>query len=171
MKPSSLRTRAISTFILLPGMLTVRWLAALALRMRVSMSAMVSLIMISPRALLDPGDLAQAGQPAEADAAHAEAAHVRPRTAAEAAAVVLLAAEPGRAQRLGDQGFLGHGLPLHAVSGALRRARGFSISVVVITAVQACGRACRTGSAGRAPRRRCGRWRRCRPPTRAACRS
>src|ERR1035438_10718122 len=103
MKPSSLSTRAISTFIRLEGMITVRWLAAFAFRTRVSMSAMVSLIMALPRALSDPGDLAHAGQPAEADAAHPELAHVGPRPPAQSAPVALLGGEPRRPQRLGYQ--------------------------------------------------------------------
>src|SRR5438874_7023267 len=78
--------------------------------MRVSMSAIVSLVIGSPRTLLDARYLALAGQAAETDAAHAETAHVGPRAAADATAVVLLGGVPRRPQRFGDQRFLGHQL-------------------------------------------------------------
>src|SRR5581483_7028981 len=108
MKPSSLSTRAISTFIFEAGTVQVRWLAAFALRIRVSMSAMVSLVIVAflPGGLLDAGDLAHGGVLTEADAAHAELAHVGARAAADAAAVVLLDPVLRRPQRLGDQGLL-----------------------------------------------------------------
>src|SRR5258708_2781946 len=122
MKPSSLSRRAISTFILEAGTATVRWLAAFALRTRVSMSAMVSLVMSVlrlPGRLLDAGHLPDAGVVAEADAAHAELAHEGARPAADAAAMVLLHLELGGSQRLRDQGFLSQLVsvsPHHAVS-------------------------------------------------------
>src|SRR5579884_1030360 len=119
MKPSSLSTRAISTFILETGTVQVRWLAAFALRMRVSMSAMVSLVIAPslPGGLLHAGDLPDGGVLAEADAAHAELAHEGAGTAADAAPVMLLDAELGRSHRLGYQGLLCQlCLPHHAVS-------------------------------------------------------
>src|SRR5579864_4306720 len=131
-KPSSWSTRATSTFIFEAGRSTLWWCAVPALRMRVSRSAIGSLVMRSPRTLLDPGHLSDACQLAEADAAHAEFAHVRARTAADAAAVVLLGGEPRRTQRFCDQRFLCH--------------------------VSSCGRACRSRRATPAPPRRCARW-------------
>src|SRR5690349_13350982 len=125
MKPSSLSRRAISVFIFDAGTVQVRWLAAFALRMRVSMSAMVSLVIAAlPRGLLHAGDLPHGGVVAEADAAHAELAHEGAGTAADAAAVVLLHLELAGSHRLGDEGLLGQllfWLPHHAVSAGLRR--------------------------------------------------
>src|SRR5215471_15563879 len=92
--------------------------------MRVSMSAMVSLFIASPRALAHAGDLPDAGVLPEADAAEAELAHVRPRTSAVAAPVVLLRGEPRRPQRLGDQRFLCHLNSSGRASRALSAATG-----------------------------------------------
>src|SRR5580700_1463552 len=76
--------------------------------MRVSMSAMLSLVIGSPRALLNARNLSDAGELTETDAAHAELAHVGTRTAADTAAVMRLRGVPGGPVRLGDQGFLSH---------------------------------------------------------------
>src|SRR5437879_3718971 len=92
-------------------MLTLLWWAVLALRMRVSMSAMVSLVIGSPGGLLDTRDQPQAGMPPEADPAHPELAHEGARPAAQPAAVVLLDPVLGGSQALGDQRFLGHVSP------------------------------------------------------------
>src|SRR5579859_692199 len=96
MKPSALRTFAISFFSRDAGMSTRSWNAVLALRMRVSMSATGSVVSmclpltyVSPRRLRDAGDLAHVRALAEADAAQAELAQVTARAAAQLAAVVL----------------------------------------------------------------------------------
>src|SRR4051794_39947392 len=91
------------------------------LRMRVSMSATVSVIMVmdplavgrrpanSPARLLDPRDQALAGQAAEADAADAEIPVIGARAAAERAPVAVLHLE--LAGRIGPDhlGLGGHG--------------------------------------------------------------
>src|SRR5207302_9799922 len=77
MKPSSLSTWAMRCFIWVPGMSTTGRSMRLALRMRVSMSAIGSVIMaliLSPTRFLDAGDQPVAGHVAEADAADAELA-------------------------------------------------------------------------------------------------
>src|SRR5260221_6562600 len=102
-------------------MLTLLWWAVLALRMRVSMSARGSLVIASPGGLLHTRDQPHAGQSPEADAAHPELAHEGARPAAQPAAVVLLDPVLRRSQALGDQGFLSHVSPRHAVSTATGR--------------------------------------------------
>ena len=82
---------ASATFCLDDGMRTSSCIAVLALRMRVSMSAMGSVIIgvaPSPARLGHAGDLAGVGQLAQADAAQAELAVHRTRPAAAAAAGV-----------------------------------------------------------------------------------
>src|SRR5262249_25709188 len=113
MKPSSLRMRAISVFNFEAGTSTFGWRAWIALRTRVSMSAMGSLVIVlllhlhpgypRPRGASGPrislparldhaGDLAVEGELAEAKAADAEFAQERARPAAAPAAVAM----PGR---------------------------------------------------------------------------
>src|SRR3982075_3739669 len=94
MYPSSFRTRAISTPTREAGMATRECPAVFALRIRVSMSAMLSVLISpltpsSPRRLLHARDLSLRRQRAKADAADAELAHVRARPSTEVAAVVL----------------------------------------------------------------------------------
>src|SRR5437763_15998157 len=75
MKPSSLRTWARLILRRDAGMSTAGRSMALALRMRVSMSAIWSVIMVvgaSPAGLLDAGNQPIAGQVAEADPADAK---------------------------------------------------------------------------------------------------
>src|SRR5579884_2204130 len=89
MKPSSLSTSATAALRRLAGMSTAGRSMKLALRMRVSMSATVSVIMVvgpSPARLGDAGDQPVAGHVAEADAADAELAVHRPRPPAQFAA-------------------------------------------------------------------------------------
>src|ERR1700761_6663051 len=92
MKPSSARICATAFFILEAGMSTVWWLAVFALRMRVSRSAIGSVVTdifySLPRRLGDAGDEAAMRVLAEANAAHGELAQVSARTPADAAAVV-----------------------------------------------------------------------------------
>src|SRR5262245_17419967 len=90
MKPSSLRTLAMAALSLVAGMSTAGRSMRLALRMRVSMSAIGSVIMVSapsPAGLGHTRDEAVRGHPAEADAADAELAVDGARPAAELAAV------------------------------------------------------------------------------------
>src|SRR5260370_9654752 len=89
MKPSSLSTWAPAALRRLAGMSTTGRSMKLALRMRVSMSATVSVIMgrlPSPARLGDAGDQPVAGHVPEADAADAELAVDRPRPPAQLAA-------------------------------------------------------------------------------------
>src|SRR3990170_5140086 len=131
MKPSSLRTRAIATFSLEAGTLVKSCLDEVALRMRVSMSAMGSVTFMAgslsalgpepsgspsrrttnsslPARLLDARQLTLQGQPSEADAAEGEEAHVRPRPPAKAATVLLPRLVLGRPLRPDDLRCLGH---------------------------------------------------------------
>src|SRR5262245_30797566 len=89
MKPSSLSTWAMAFLIFVVGMSTTGRSMRLALRMRVSMSASGSVIMVgtpSPARLLHAGDQPVAGHVAEADPADAELAVNRPRSPAQPAA-------------------------------------------------------------------------------------
>src|ERR1700675_868127 len=88
MKPSSLRTCATAALSLVAGMSTAGRSMRLALRMRVSMSANGSVIMVvsSPARFLDAGNQAVARHVAEADAANAEFAIDGARPAAQLAA-------------------------------------------------------------------------------------
>src|SRR5579875_3049218 len=91
MYPSSLSMRAISTFIFELGIVTRSCSALLALRMRVSMSAIgsVSTVSLLPARLRHAGDRALVRELAQADAAQAELAEDRARTAAPVAARVV----------------------------------------------------------------------------------
>src|SRR2546428_1423942 len=94
MYPSSLRTRAISTPTRDAGRATRECPAVFAFRIRVSMSAMLSVLISpvppsSPRRLLHARDLSLRRERTEADAADAELPHVRARPSAQVAAVVL----------------------------------------------------------------------------------
>src|SRR5437016_2636353 len=98
MKPSSLSTWAMRAFRLVAGMSTVGRSMRLALRTRVSMSAIGSVIMVQsaprftrgapplPARFHDPGDQAVAGHVAETDPADAELAVDGARAAAQPAA-------------------------------------------------------------------------------------
>src|SRR5213082_2893737 len=94
MYPSSLRTRAISTPTREAGKATRECPAVFAFRIRVSMSAMLSVLISpvlpsSPRRLLHARDLSLRREHAKTDAADAELPHVRSRPSAQVAAVVL----------------------------------------------------------------------------------
>src|SRR5579885_2769744 len=111
MKPSDFRMRAISPLIREAGTATESCRAACAFRMRVSMSAIGSVIMGGrplPARLDDARDLAPERQRAETDAAESELPDERTRPPAEVAAVVLLHLEFRRALRLDDHRRLGH---------------------------------------------------------------
>src|SRR5262245_11254548 len=89
MKPSSLRTWATAILSLLAGISTTWRSMRLALRMRVNMSAMGSVIMarfLSPARLLDARDQSVRGHVAEADPADAELPVDGPRPSAQLAA-------------------------------------------------------------------------------------
>src|SRR5688572_6998460 len=110
MKPSSLRTAAMPTFMREAGMRVVLAPIRVALRMRVSMSAIGSVIMAcaspvsgSPGGLAHARDLAQQRTRAQADAADAGLAVDGARAAADAAATVATHLELGRALGLDDQ--------------------------------------------------------------------
>src|SRR3954454_25021385 len=90
MYPSSSRMRAISLRMPELGIETLSCSAWLALRMRVSMSAIGSVIIwCSPTALRHSGDHALVCELAQADPADAELAVVRARAAAARASVVV----------------------------------------------------------------------------------
>src|SRR4029077_445272 len=91
MYPSSLRRRAISTFILELGMVACSCSALLALRMRVNMSAIgsVSTVSLLPARLRHAGNRALVRQLAQADPAEAELLEDRARAAAAVAARVV----------------------------------------------------------------------------------
>src|SRR5262245_43856814 len=113
MKPSSLRISAIRTLSLEDGMSTFSCSARLALRMRVSRSAMGSLLMVaSPARLHHARDLALEGQLPEAEAAHLELAQVTPRPPTQLAAGVGPRGKLRRPLGLHDERRLGHSLRL-----------------------------------------------------------
>src|SRR5580698_110161 len=93
MNPSSARIRAIACLGRDAGMSTDLWLAVFALRMRVNISAMGSVIAATffplPRRLGHPGNHAFMRVLAEADAAHSKAAQITARASADAATVVV----------------------------------------------------------------------------------
>src|SRR3989442_15150475 len=94
MKPSFLRMSATRTFSREAGMSTFSCSARLAFRMRVSMSAIGSLLIArSPARLHDARDLALERQLAEAQAAHLELSEISAGAAAELAAVIGARAE------------------------------------------------------------------------------
>src|SRR6186997_3360814 len=110
MKPSSWRTTAMPTFMREAGIETVFFEIRLAFRIRVSMSAIGSVIMVLdllPRRLAHPRDLAAQGARAQADAADAELLIHGADAAAEAATADEAAGELGLLLRLQDQGRLG----------------------------------------------------------------
>src|SRR5215472_7113571 len=111
MNPSSLRSSAIFVLSLEAGTSTFSCSARLALRIRVSRSAIGSLIMVSPLlpARLDHArHLAPERQLAEADPAHLELPEVSARASAQAAPPVSARLELGRTLLLHDQRSLGH---------------------------------------------------------------
>src|ERR671934_584648 len=109
MNPSALRISAIRTFSRDEGTSTFSCSARLALRTRVSMSAMGSLLIGGSPARLDHArDLAPEGVLAEAEAAHPELPEVPPRPAAEPAAAIRPCRKLRRPLRFHDQRGLGH---------------------------------------------------------------
>src|SRR5579862_6685192 len=114
--------RAISVFNLEAGTSTLGWRAPMALRTRVSMSAIGSLVIpalqlflsVSPAGLDHTGDLPVQRQLAETQPADAELAQKSAGPAAAPAAVTVFAAQPGRLRAHGlfqfqVFGFLGGG--------------------------------------------------------------
>src|SRR5690349_9847267 len=103
--------RASSTLTRELGSSTRSCSALLALRMRVSMSAIGSVstsVPLLPRALRHAGDRALVGELPQADAAEPELPVDRARAAATAAARVLAHCVPRRAALLRDQRLLCH---------------------------------------------------------------
>src|SRR5579871_1796657 len=94
------------------GMMTQSCLAINALRIRVSISAIGSVVtptpVTSPARLHQPGDFAPVGQGAQADPAQPELPEHRARPAAVAAAVVAPHLELRRCPPFDEQGFLWH---------------------------------------------------------------
>src|SRR4051794_14219878 len=127
------------------GMRTSSCCTTLALRMRVSMSAIGSVIVIarsplSPARLRDAGDLSRVDHLAEADAAQPELAEHRARPAAAAAPRVCAHLELGLALLLLDQGLLCH------------------LFLYCSTAGRRAGTGSRRRRAVPVPRRRSSRW-------------
>src|SRR5258708_38006409 len=112
MYPSSFRRRAISTFIRELGMEACSCSALLALRMRVSMSAIgsVSTSSLLPTRLRHAGNRALVGELAQADPAEAELLEHRARPAAPVAARVVPHLELLRSPLLHDERGLGHAI-------------------------------------------------------------
>src|SRR2546425_12316570 len=106
MKPSPLRSSAMRIFSFEAGMSTFSCSARLAFRIRVSMSAIGSVMDIGsllPARLDDAGDFAPEGQLPKTQPAQLELAEVAARPAAQLAAVVGPRPELGRALRLEDE--------------------------------------------------------------------
>src|SRR5215213_5713934 len=133
-------------------MRTSSCIATLALRMRVSMSAIGSVIVIvrlpSPARLGDAGNLAGVHELAQAEPAQAELPVHRARPAAAAASRVGAHLVLGLALLLLDQGLLGHLLsPFPACAlAAPRRARPPALSTAVVTIVMSMPRVTSTRS-------------------------
>src|SRR6476659_6856995 len=110
MYPSSLRRRAISTFTLELGRVACSCSALLALRMRVSMSAIgsVSIVRLLPARLGHAGNRALVRELAQADAAKTELLEHGARASAAVAARVRLRLVLRLPLLLGDQRLLGH---------------------------------------------------------------
>src|SRR5687767_3310258 len=112
MKLFSFRIRAISSFIFESGMSTRRCFDPQALRMRVNMSAigsvMLMVVALSPARLLDARDQPVQRQLAEADTADAELPNERAGPATALTAVVLAHHELRLALALLDHGFTRH---------------------------------------------------------------
>src|SRR5712692_8816421 len=109
MNPSSLRISAIRTLSLEEGMSTFSCSARLPLRMRVSRSAIGSLLIgSSPARLQDARHLALEGQLAEAETAQLELPEVAPGPAAQLAAGVASRRELRRPLGLHDERDLRH---------------------------------------------------------------
>src|SRR6187402_53646 len=105
--------RAISCFMREAGIATVSWSALLAFRIRVSMSATGSVIIVaSPTRLRHAGDGALVGQLAQADPAQAELLVDRARPAAAVAPAVGARLELLRPGCLRDETLLCHVLLL-----------------------------------------------------------
>src|SRR5580698_10976073 len=126
MYPSSTRMAANDSLSFEPGILTVSKCAVLAFRMRVSMSAIGSVIVIvrrllSPAGLGDAGDLAGMDHHPQADPAQAELAVDRLGPATPAASRISAHLELGGALLLFDQSLFGHGVTGSPVGTGSRR--------------------------------------------------
>src|ERR1019366_1285930 len=139
MKPSRSRIAARDSFSFEPGIFTVSNCARFALRRRVSMSAIGSVIVIvappSPAGLGHARDLPVVDHHAQADPAEPELLVNRPGAPAPLAPRVPAHLELRRALLLVDQGLLRHWTSASPVGTGSRRPQGMH-----------------------GPRRRCGRW-------------
>src|SRR5688572_17286389 len=162
MKLFSFRMRAISTFIVESGMSTRRCFDPQALRMRVNMSAigsvMLMVVSLSPARLRDARDQPVQRQLTEADAADAELPNECARPAAALAAVVLPHLELRLALALLDHGFTRHyDLSSLKVSPAWPATAG--VANITCSPRSACslprGTACPARAAARGPGRPC----------------
>src|SRR5439155_2104579 len=108
MNPSSFRISAMRTLSREEGMSTFSCSARLALRTRVSMSAIGSLRMALPARLQDARNLALERQLAEAEPAHLELPEVAARAAAQLAPMIGARLELRLTLRLHDERGLGH---------------------------------------------------------------
>src|SRR5579875_2655354 len=125
MYPSSLSRRAISTFIFDEGIVARSCSALLALRMRVSMSAIGSVSIRSPARLRHARDRTLMRELAQADAAQAEFLEHGTRASAPVAPGVVAHLELLRAPLLHDERCLRHLLiPPVAVAARERQADG-----------------------------------------------
>src|SRR4029078_13532252 len=109
--------RAISSFRREGGIDVESCIALLALRMRVSMSAIGSVCMALPARFGHAGDLALVRELAQADPAEAELLEDRARPAAAVAARVLAHLVARLALGLRGQGLLSHSVPLSPRTG------------------------------------------------------
>src|SRR5688572_12407307 len=131
------------------GITTLLWPAATALRTRVSISAIGSVIISFcsglPARFHYARHLAPQRSLAEADPAHGEPAHVCPGPPAQPTPIVLLYRELRRPQGLGDHGLLRHRVlpllrpPCSAVAHR-RQERGISSVSTLPTAPRRAGR-------------------------------
>src|SRR5262245_24458257 len=122
MNPSSFSSSAMRTLSFDDGMSTFSCSALLALRMRVSRSAIGSLRMALPARFHDARHLTLEGQLTEAQATHLELAEIAAGSTAQLAPVIGPRAELGGRLRLHDERGLGHG-SCHSLNGMPRPAR------------------------------------------------
>src|SRR6201986_1065431 len=124
MYPSSLRRRAISTFIFEDGIVACSCSALLALRMRVSMSAIGSVSISLPARLGHARDRTLMRELGQADAAQAESLEHGTRTATPVAPGVVAHLELLRTPLLHDERCLRHLLIPPVAVAAERQAHG-----------------------------------------------
>src|ERR1017187_5157760 len=120
MKPSLCKTLAKFSFSLELGILTLSNIAAFALRIRVSMSAIGSVIVIAvllPTCFRDAGDLTGVNHHAQADSTQAELAVHRTRTSTALATRVGTRRELRSLLLLDSKSFFGHAYRFSCLKG------------------------------------------------------